>query len=349
MTCKRLLLPVFLLLGLASAHAQVLGGGYALPWLSSAPSAQATALGGWQIRFDGRDPALVNFNPAALNVNTVKVVHASQDFLKAGAGRSIVAAAYQLDKFDGIGGVSVQYVGYGDFSGIDERGNATGTFKAGEYAIGAAFAKTLDERLHLGAQINLVGGSIESYNSMGATFSAGLMYVPDTAQNTVVAVQLQHAGYLWNAYTDERSRLPWNLSAGVSRRLRYLPLRVGALYRRLDRWDLLYDDPERRESDAFTGGLESERGRASKFIDNFARHLSFNGELYIGKTEVIQLRFGYDHQRQREAKVAEFRNMGGFTYGFGLNLRKFRLDYGHGIQHLAGGPHYVGLLVDFGQ
>lgn len=331
-----------------SLEAQVLGGRYAYAWLSTAQSAQTTALGGWQLRYDGRDPALAGFNPAALNANTDRVIHASQDFMNAGIGRSIFAGAKHLDRFDGDASINVQYVGYGEFAGRDERNNSIGDFKASEYAIGFAFAKTIDERLHLGAQVQLLGGSIEAFNSMGAAFSAGLMYTPDSSRYTVWGLQIQNAGYQWNSYTENRDPLPFEVSFGVSRRLRYLPLRFGVLFRRLDRWDLLYDDPDRRESDTFFGDAPVERGAAALWIDNFSRHLAFNAELYLGKAEVVQLRLGYDRQRQQEMKVGDFRGLAGFSFGFGLNLRKFRIDYGRSVQHLGGGPNHVGVLIDLG-
>ena len=330
-----------------SLGAQVLGGRYAHAWLSASPSAQATALGGWQIRLDGDDPALAGFNPAALNANTHAVAHLSHDFGAGGVGRSVAAGGYHLDGLDADVAASVRFVGYGDLVGRDAAGNPEGAFNAREYAIGLAFAKTLNARVRAGAQLSYVGGSIAEFTSGGVAVSAGLTYSPDTAGATVWALQLQHAGYLWNRYTDRRDPLPAELSFGVSRRLRYLPLRVGVLYRRLDRWDLLYDDPERRESDGFFGDEPTERGAASEFVDNLARHFALNAELYLGRREVVQLRAGYDHQRQREGRVEQFRSLAGFSFGLGLNLRRVRVDYGRGVQHLAGGQNHVGLLLRF--
>ena len=328
--------------------AQVLGGQYAHAWLAAPPSAHTTGLGGWQLTLDSRDPALSSFSPALVTEAADRVVQLSQDFQKADVGRSMLSGGYHLDGLDADVAVNLQYAGYGEFEGRDERGVATAPFRASEYGLGLAFAKTFNARLRVGAGLQVVGGSIEAFNSFGLGFSAGATYSPDTLGRTLVGLQLQHAGVLLNGYTDERDVLPTAASIGISRRLRYLPLRVGLLYRRLDRWDLLYDDPERRESTVLIGGEASERGAAAEFVDNFTRHLAVNAEFYLGKNDVVQLRLGYDHQRQRESRVGEFRSLAGFSYGFGLNFRRFRLDYGHGIQHLAGGPHHLGLLIDLG-
>lgn len=336
------------LLGVLPAAAQSSGGDYGFAWLLSAPSAQTAGLGGWQLRTDGRDPALAGWNPASLNAETHAVAHLSQDFLPTGAGRSIAAAAYRAGGFDL--GASVGYVGFGEFTSRDPTGAPSGEFNAREYALGLAAAKHLDERLHVGLQLQFVGGTIERFSSAGAVVSAGALYTPDSAGLTVIGLQLQNAGFVWDDYADASEvaqPMPLALSLGVSRRLRYLPLRVGVLYRRLDRWNLLYDDPDRREENLLIGVDAEGPSEASQTLDNFARHFSFNAEFYIGGNELLQLRVGYDHQRQREARVGDFRSLAGFSYGLGLNLRRLRLDFGRTVQHLAGGSTHVGLLVDF--
>ena len=333
------------------ARAQSLGGDYGFAWLLSAPTAQTSGLGGWQLRTDGRDPGLAAWNPAALNAETHAVAHVSQDFLPTGAGRSLAAGGYRLDRFGGLDlGATVQYVGFGELDGRDAGNNPTGGFNAREYAVGLAAAKHFDDRLHVGVHLQLIGGSIERYGSTGAAVSAGALYTPDSAGRTVIGLQVQRAGYVWDDYADEgdvAQPTPLTASVGVSRRLRYLPVRVGVLYRRLDRWDLLYDDPARRDEGALIGGDPEERGGASEALDNLARHFSFNAELYVGRAEVLQVRLGYDHQRQREARVGDFRSLAGFSYGLGVNLRRLRFDVGRTVQHLAGGSTHVGLLVDF--
>ena len=341
-----LIVPLLLSFSL-SVTGQVLGGRYAYSFLEQSPTAAAAGLAGFSLRQDGRDPAIAQFNPALLNTNTADIIHASQDFYPAGTGRSIVSYGRQLGEKKIIDvSANLHYASFGDFEGRDEAGVATGTFSANEYAFGLSAAHQLADRVRVGATLQLLGGSIESFNSFGAAVSAGLTYTPDSTGLTVWGVQMRNAGYIINGYTEQQDPLPFNISVGVSRRLKYLPLRFGVLYRRIDRWNILFDDPDRRESDGFLSSEPVERGGASLWFDNFGRHFSFNAELYLGKKEVIQLRAGYDHQRQREAKVNEFRSLAGFSFGLGLNLRKFRLDYGRTVQHIAGGTNHLGVLID---
>ena len=334
----------------AGLRGQSSGGDAGFAWLRSAPSAQSAALAGWQIDADVRDPALQSWNPAALNPETHGSLHFGQSFLPTGAGRSIAAAGYRLERGGGIDlGASVQYVGFGELAGRDAANNPTGDFNAREYAIGLAAAKHFDDRLHVGVQLQLIGGTIETYESLGGAITAGAYYTPDSAGQTVIGLQLQHLGFVWDDYaevSDVAQAMPASVSLGLSRRLDYLPLRVGVLYRRLDRWDLLYDDPDRRNDQTLIGDGPVERGEAAELLDNFARHLAVNAEFYIGRAEVVQLRFGYDHQRQRESRVNDLRSLGGFSFGAGLNLRRLRIDFARSVQHLALGATYLGLVVD---
>ena len=330
-----------------AAGAQTLGGNYALPWLVASPSAQATGLGGWQLRLDGRDPALAAFNPAALNAHTDRVVHVSQDRLAGQIGQTALHASLFAQPLDAHLGLSVRYASFGEFTARDPFGNEQGTFSGGDFAVGLAAAKTLGDRLHVGLAAHVLGGALEQYNQLGASVSAGVLYTPDSARQTAVGLQLQHAGVMFDALSEQRDPLPAELSLGISRRLTYLPVRVGAIYRDIGRWDILYDDPARRGRGGFIGEETAERGAASRFVDNLGRHLGANAELYLGRRETVQLRIGYDHRRQREAKVAEFRSLGGFSFGAGLNLRRLRIDYGHSVYAIGGGTHHLGLLVDF--
>ena len=336
-----------LLFSATCLQAQIIGGRYASGWLVLPPSAATTALAGWQINPDSDDPALANFNPASLNAATDRVLHVGQDFFPAGIARSILAGGAHVDRLDIDAGATLQYVNFGDFTGRDEGGNLTADFRALGYALSLQASRDLAPRLRVGVGLTALGERIDTYSAFGLSLSGGLLYQTDTTGLTVVGVQFQHLGRMLNQLTDEVDPLPLDLSIGFSRRLRYLPLRFGILYRKLDRWNLLYDDPATRDDNTILSGGPTERSAAARGLDNFGRHLSINGELLLGKREVVRLRAGYDRQRQQENKVRDLRSLAGFSFGAGVHTRRWRLDYGHTVQHRAGGANHLSLLVDF--
>ncbi len=329
------------------AAAQVIGGRYAFGFLALPPSAATTALGGWQLVGDARDPLLSRFNPATLNAETDRVVHVGQDFLPTGVGRSFLGVGRRLDRLGIDAAAQLQYAGFGDFTGRDEASVRTADFRASGLTAGVSAAREVFDRLRVGLGVDFVSQSIESYNSFGFAISGGALYSPDTSGRTLIGLQFVGAGLMLNDFDAARAPLPVDVSIAVSRRLRYLPLRVGIRYRKIDRWNLLYDDPSLRDEGNIFGEESGERGRVARGLDNLGRHLGLNVELGLGKREALKLRAGYDGQRQREGKVGEFNSLAGFSYGLAINTRRWQLDYGHTVQHRAGGAHHLGLLLDF--
>jgi hypothetical protein len=57
----------------------------------------------------------------------------------------------------------------------------------------------------------------------------------------------------------------------------------------------------------------------------------------IGKRESLRLRIGYNHLLRKELSVDNFSSFGGFAFGFGLRINRFRIDYGRANYHIAGG------------
>lgn len=332
-----------------TAAAQLIGGRYAVGFLSLPPSATTSALGGWQLREDTRDPGLAQFNPATLNAETDRVVHVGQDFMFAGVGRSSLAGGKHIERLGIDAAAHLQYVGFGDFVGRDAAGVETGDFGVRGYSVGVSAGRELFERLRVGAGLSLVQQQIESYRAFGLSLSGGLVYSPDTSGRTLIGLQFQHLGTLINDFDAASEPLPIDVSIGLTRRLKYLPVRFGILYRKLDRWDLLYDDPDRRDAGGF-GEEPTERSGVSRAIDNFGRHLAFNVELGLGSRDELRLRVGYDRQRQAENLVqgseGNYPSLAGFGGGLGFDFRRGQVNYAYRVQHQGGAANHLTLLVD---
>ena len=98
------------------------------------------------------------------------------------------------------------------------------------------------------------------------------------------------------------------------------------------------------------GEEQPKENKASAAIDNFFRHLVFNGEFLLGKNEGLRLRLGYNHLRKRELTVRNYRSLAGFSGGVGVKIKRFRVDFGYASYHLAGGVVHLGIgtnLRDF--
>jgi hypothetical protein len=121
-----------------------------------------------------------------------------------------------------------------------------------------------------------------------------------------------------------------------------LPFRFSITWHHLNKWNLLYDDPNNEEG-IFLGGFETGAKEATR-TDNFFRHIIFGGEMMLGKKETLRLRLGYNHQLKQELSITNLRSFTGF--GFGVQVKKFQFDYGTSKLHFGGSSHHLGLSTN---
>jgi hypothetical protein len=74
--------------------------------------------------------------------------------------------------------------------------------------------------------------------------------------------------------------------------------------------------------------------------------LIFGGEFLLGKNENLHLRFGYSHQRRKELSVSNLRSLGGFSFGAGIRIKQFSIDYSLATYHVAGSTKHIGISTN---
>ncbi|MCS7036963.1 MAG: type IX secretion system protein PorQ [Saprospiraceae bacterium] len=336
---------LFLLLALQTpVGAQVTGGRHVFKFLTLSPSARATALGGVVLSVRDNDVALAAFNPAALNPAMSGGVSLQHNFLMAGIQHSYAAYAHHVRVLDATFHASIQHVGYGDIPMTDEFGNIQGQVRAAETAFTLGAARPLSPKWSLGLNARFAVSALDMYRASALSTDVGVLY-QDTARLFSMAAVVRNAGAQLARYQDTREDLPFDLQIAISKRLRYLPFRLSVVAHHLHQWDIRYDDPSLRPQNPllFGGGQPSEGNPA---IDNFFRHLIFNGEFLIGPTESFRIRLGYNHLRRRELTVRNFRSLAGFSAGIGFRVSRFRVDFGYASYHIAGGIVHFGLSTN---
>lgn len=331
---------IFFLLSTLPLSGQ-LGGQATYEFLNLTPSARVSALGGNLITVRDDDINLAYMNPAALNPLMHQQLSFSHNFHLSDISNGYVAYGHHLSGLGISLHTGIQYVSYGSFTATDELGEPQGEFKAAEYAWTLGAGAMIDERLSVGLNAKIIRSQLESYTSLGITSDLAMMYL-DTARQFNVSIVLRNVGSQVQTYREANFEpLPFDLQVGLSKQLEYLPFRFSIIYHHLDRWNILYDDPSRENNSLFPGETPTERSPVSIWFDNFFRHLVFNGEFLLGKKENVRLRFGYNHLSRQELSVENFRSLAGFTYGIGIKINRFRLDYGRTNYHLAGGANHL--------
>ncbi len=336
-------LVFILLLTVQTVQAQLLGGQSIFSFLQLPPSARVTALGGSLTTVMDDDGALAYQNPALLNPEQHQFVSINHSFYIDGIDHGYASYVHHIDKWETTVHGGVQYISYGEMPQTNVFFQQEGTFRAGEYAVNLGAGRQVDERLHLGANLKYVSSQFGPYSSSGLGFDLGALY-KDTASMFTFALTANNFGFQFQPYEEaEKEPLPFDLQIGLSKRLRYLPFRFSIIYRYLNRWDLRYDDPNAGEDTIFLGEEPNEESDFSIFVDNLFRHFVFNGELLIGARDNFRLRFAYNHLRRQELSVNDFGSLAGFSFGVGIKVSNFRIDYGRSTYHLAGGVNHLSI------
>jgi hypothetical protein len=344
MTLKYFTLTLLLVavLHACSLFGQVQGGRSTFAFLNLSPSARVTALGGSQIAVRDDEVAFAALNPAALNEKMSGRITFNHNFYLTDVQHGYVAYAQHWAKQRVTWHTGIQYVNYGDIKQADEWGNITGTVAARELAWVAGAARPLTSRLSLGLNVRMSSSRLADLSASALSADAGLLYV-DTTRRVTGALVLRHAGAILNAYSESgvSEKLPMDISLAVSKRLKYLPFRLTIIAHSLQQWDIRYDDPALQQSNFIPIGGEQQEDNSLPGVDNFFRHLIFNGEFLLGKSEGFRMRVGYNHLLKRELSVRNYRSLAGFSGGIGIKVKRFRIDMGYGAYHLAGGAVHL--------
>lgn len=326
------------------------GGISAYEFLNLPNSATVAGLGGHHIALMDDDVSLALRNPALLNERMDRKFALSHAFHPAGISNSSLAFSMHRPARKATFLAGLQYANYGgELTRRDNTGQIQGTFSAADYVLTVGAARQIDERLSLGANLKLISSQLAGFSSFGVGADAAVHYI-DSSGLFGITLLARNFGRQLTRYDNLSGRepLPFELQLGINKELRYLPFRFSLVYRYLDRWNILFDDPDAEQESIFLAvdADATQRGAGAVFFDNLARHFVFNGELLLGKTRNFRVRFGYNHGLQRELRLTDFRSAAGFTYGFAFRTKRFALAYGRSTYHLGGAVNQLGFDLD---
>ena len=157
---------------------------------------------------------------------------------------------------------------------------------------------------------------------------------------TNVSLVARNLGSQITTYYDNGNyeKIPFNLQAGITRRLKHAPINLALNMQYLNYWDLGNPEPgdDEEEDDFFK--------REEGFGKQIMRHLVFGFEILPSQNFII--RAGYNYQRRQELKFGERPGLVGFSAGFGLKIKRFHLDYAISQYHLAGSSNLFSLAIN---
>ncbi|MFM8449233.1 MAG: type IX secretion system protein PorQ [Haliscomenobacter sp.] len=329
-------------------HGQWTGGRSTFSFLGLPASPRVSALGGTIISVADDDINLGAGNPAVLNARMHQQLSFSHSFLAGGVTHGYAAYGHHIKSTQATVQLGVQYIDYGVIEATDIYFQSYGDLRVKENAFVAGVSIPIDERIRAGMNTRFISSSLGTLQSVGVSMDWGLIY-QDTAQKLSLAFSARHWGRQLRTYSGvsaDREPLPFEMQIGLSKQLRYLPFRMSVVYTNLQRWNVRYDDPNAENDALLFGEVAQEPGAFGINVDNFFRHLLFSGELLIGAKENFRLRLAYNHRQRKELSTRGFGSGAGFSFGAGVKVNRFRLDYGRSIYHLAGGANHIGISTN---
>jgi hypothetical protein len=323
-----------------SGKAQI-GGETTYQFLELTNSARMAALGGNQIALtDSSDLNLPFHNPALLHtgMNNMMLVNYVNYFMDINYGYASYARSY-----NGIGNfaLGMHYINYGEFKEATELGELTGNFfNAAEYSLNMIYSNHY-QRLSYGVNLKPVFSVFESYRSFGLAADLGVNFSSKDSLTHVALVARNMGGQLTTYYEDgNHEPIPFNLQAGISTRLRYAPVIFSLTMQHLSNWDLGYSEAEEES-------LENWHELQESFAKQIMRHAVLGVEIL--PSDNFSIRAGYNFQRRQELKFDERLSTVGFSLGFGLKVKRFRLDFATSRFHLAGSSNLFSLAINLNE
>ena len=330
-----------------TSFAQI-GGSSTFSFLGRTNSARVASMGGNILAINDNDISLVLTNPSLITAEMNNTL--ALDFVSLRTAYSYGDIMYSKS-FSKVGNFvgTFQFINYGSFTYADIAGNTSGTFNAGEYALNIGWGRTLSPHFSIGANGKLVYSQLESYHAFGLAVDVAGSYhtTDDIFSASLVArnIGIQLVQYIPEAHDP----FPFELQAGISTKLRHLPVRFSVLYNNLEKWDLTYNDPLSPDNqvDPITGQTKK-KSEIGQIADKLMRHIVAGAEITIAKA--FSIRIGYNYRTRQEMKLTDRTALSGFTYGFGLRIKMFTLSYARAT-YMAGSfnPNYFSLAMNLGQ
>ncbi len=306
--------------------------------LNTNSSARQTALGGKILTFldNVNQPT---YNPATINSDLDRRLSVNYNSYIAGISMGSASYAHQFTSGKTFH-TNFSYINYGSFIEADEFGNETGTFNASDVFISMGYANQIPKSdFYWGANLKFVHSAIAGFTATGIAADLGLIY-HDESQPYIFTLVARNLGTQLSTYNGTQEKLPLDIAIGGSYQFENVALRLYGTFDNLQQWEIATPNPSNSTTD-LEGNVTEEK---IDFFDHLIRHFSFGAELFPESS--VNLRLGYNFRRSAELQLQNVRTFGGISFGFGLKMKRFKLNYAFSKYHLATNANTFSLEID---
>lgn len=342
---RLVLVVAFIFIGLFS-NAQI-GGNSTYQFLNVPVSSRVGAMGGSALSIRDDDPNLTLNNPSLLTQPMSSSVTLTYLNYFADINYGYVSYIYDFKKWGTFSG-GLNYIDYGKFLETDAGGNEFGNFTAGEYAFVLGWGKSIDSLFSIGANLKPIYSNLYEYHSFGLAMDLAATYY-NPKSNIGASVVVRNIGSQLTTYVEgvEREPIPFEIQAGVSKKLKYVPIRLSVDLVHLENWNLAFNDSTylTNTNKKLTEEDKAERNKTS-FKSEFFRHVVVGTEIIPSKS--FSVRFGLNIKRRAELGLDDRAGLAGLSWGLGFRIKKFYFSYGSARYHLAGSSNHFTVTTNIG-
>jgi hypothetical protein len=156
----------------------------------------------------------------------------------------------------------------------------------------------------------------------------------------VFSIVARNIGYQITTFDGTQEKVPIELAAGLSYRLENVPLKWYLTLDNLQKWNVAKPNPSNAVTDINGNVIQEEIG----FLDNAIRHVVVGAEFF--PEGLFNLRLGYNFRRAKELQLTDIRTFAGFTAGFGLQMRRMKINYAFAKYHPEANTSTFSLSID---
>lgn len=305
-----MLLPFF-----NTLNAQSIGGNAVFNFVTLSPSAKMTALGGQNISHLEGDLGMASYQPAFLNNSMDGQIHLSIKPYLASINQYNFNAAKFLKTSNTTIAWGVQYMDYGTIPMTDIAGNELGTIRPNEYLLQVSAATNYKSSIQIGGTLKFIQSKFGIYQSNGVAADIGIIYNPYNGLSQW-AILVNNVGVQLKKF-NQKENLPFNITAGYSKKLANAPFEFSLTAQRLSIWDNSYNDLLYNNAE----GLNN----PSKF-QNIFNHLILGSSLQLGNA--VNLLLGYNFLRRYDLNIQNQANaLNGFSAGCTFSVNNVQVQY----------------------
>ncbi|RAJ02202.1 hypothetical protein LX64_03211 [Chitinophaga skermanii] len=312
------------------AGGQQLGGAQTFSFLQLPTSAHLTALGGTATAWQSNDIAFGIQNPALLRPSMHTHLQVNYADYFAGVKYTNLATAFYFDHIATTFATSLQYIHYGQMAYTDETGQVNGQFAPVDFAWQVSAGRQYLSRWYYGASLKFIQSKYQEFTSNGFAVDVGLSYI-DTANGLQVSVVAKNMGTQLKKAGSSSEPMPFDLQAGISKRLAHVPLQVSASFRKLYKFD------------SAVKSTQGEESLQTGTFDRVMQHIVLASGLTIAKYVAVDV--AYNHQQRVELATMQQKGLSGFSLGVGILLQKMQLYYGRAMYQRNQAYNHIGINI----